>query len=58
MKLALNQESDSQAYQAVLLCVLSPSLRKNGRALANSSRKADLKPLADAHNDERKGPVC
>lgn len=51
---SLNQESDSQAYQAVLTRVVAISKEKNGRALANSSRKADLKPLADAYNDERK----
>ena len=51
---SLNQESDSQAYQAVLARVVTISKEKNGRALANSSRKADLKPLADAYNDERK----
>lgn len=51
---SLNQESDSQAYQAVLSRVVAISKDKNGRALANSSRKADLKPLADAYNDERK----
>ena len=28
--------------------------RKNGRALTNASRKADLKPLVDAYNEERK----
>ena len=50
----LNQESDSQAYRAVLARVVAISKEKNGRALANSSRKADLKPLADAYNDERK----
>ena len=51
---SLNQESDSQAYQAVLARVVATSKEKNGRALANSSRKAELKPLADAYNDERK----
>lgn len=51
---SLNQESDSQACQAVLACIVAISKEKNGRALANSSRKADLKPLADAYNDERK----
>ena len=51
---SLNQESDSQAYQAVLARVVAISKEKNGRALANSSRKADLKPLADAYNEERK----
>ena len=51
---SLNQESDSQAYQAVLARVVAISKEKNGRALANSSRKADLKPLADSYNDERK----
>ena len=51
---SLNQESDSQACQAVLARVVAISKEKNGRALANSSRKADLKPLADAYNDERK----
>lgn len=51
---SLNQESDSQAYQAVLARVVAISKEKNGRALANSSRKADLKPLADVYNDERK----
>ena len=51
---SLNQESDSQAYQAVLARIIAISKEKNGRALANSSRKADLKPLADAYNDERK----
>ncbi|MHC4025123.1 helicase-exonuclease AddAB subunit AddA [Streptococcus sp. KHUD_018] len=51
---SLNQESDSQAYQAVLARVVAISKEKNGRALANSSRKADLKPLADTYNDERK----
>ena len=51
---SLNQESDSQAYQVVLSRVVAISKEKNGRALANSSRKADLKPLADAYNDERK----
>ena len=50
----LNQESDSQAYQAVLARIVAISKEKNGRALANSSRKVDLKPLADAYNDERK----
>ncbi|MBN6012865.1 helicase-exonuclease AddAB subunit AddA [Streptococcus oralis] len=51
---SLNQESDSQAYRAVLARVVVISKEKNGRALANSSRKADLKLLADAYNDERK----
>lgn len=51
---SLNQESDSQAYQEVLARVVTISKEKNGRALANSSRKADLKTLADAYNDERK----
>lgn len=51
---SLNQESDSQVYQAVLSRVVAISKEKNGRALANSSRKADLKPLADAYNEERK----
>ena len=51
---SLNQGSDSQAYQAVLTRVVAISKEKNGRTLANSSRKADLKPLADAYNDERK----
>ena len=51
---SLNQESDSKAYQAVLARIVAISKEKNGRALANSSRKADLKPLADAYNDERK----
>ena len=51
---SLNQESDSQAYQAVLARVVAISKEKNGRALTNSSRKADLKPLADTYNDERK----
>ena len=51
---SLNQESDSQAYQAVLARVVAISKEKNGRALANSSRKADLKPLADTYNEERK----
>ena len=51
---SLNQESDSQAYQAVLARIIAISKEKNGRSLANSSRKADLKPLADAYNDERK----
>ena len=51
---SLNQESDCQAYQAVLARVVAISKEKNGRALANSSRKADLKPLADAYNDDRK----
>lgn len=51
---SLNQESDSQAYQAVLARVVAISKEKNGRALANSSRKSELKPLADAYNDERK----
>ena len=51
---SLNQESDSQAYRAVLARVVAISKEKNGRALANSSRKADLKPLVDAYNEERK----
>ena len=51
---SLNHESDSQAYQAVLARVVAISKEKNGRALANSSRKADLKTLADAYNEERK----
>ncbi len=51
---SLNQESDRQAYQAVLSRVVAISKEKNGRALANSSRKAELKPLADAYNEERK----
>ena len=51
---SLNQESNSQAYQAVLTRAVAISKEKNGRALANSSRKADLKPLADAYNEERK----
>ena len=51
---SLNQESDCQAYQAVLARVVAISKEKNGRALTNSSRKADLKPLADSYNDERK----
>lgn len=51
---SLNQESDSLAYQEVLARVVAISKEKNGRALANSSRKADLKPLADAYNEERK----
>ena len=51
---SLNQESDSQAYQTVLARVVAISKEKNGRALTNSSRKADLKPLVDAYNEERK----
>ncbi len=51
---SLNQESDSQAYQAVLARVVAISKEKNGRALTNASRKAELKPLADAYNEERK----
>lgn len=51
---SLNQESDSQAYQAVLARIIAISKEKNGRSLANSSRKADLKPLADAYNEDRK----
>ena len=51
---SLNQESDRQAYQAVLARVVAISKEKNGRALTNSSRKAELKTLADAYNDERK----
>ncbi|MCY7085900.1 helicase-exonuclease AddAB subunit AddA [Streptococcus oralis] len=51
---SLNQESDSLAYQAVLARIVAISKEKNGRALANSSRKADLKTLADAYNEERK----
>ena len=51
---SLNQESDSQAYQAVLARVVAISKEKNGRALTNSSRKAELKTLADAYNEERK----
>lgn len=51
---SLNQESDSQAYQAVLARIVAISKEKNGRSLANSSRKADLKPLVDAYNEERK----
>ncbi|VTS71011.1 helicase-exonuclease AddAB subunit AddA [Streptococcus australis] len=51
---SLNRESDSQTYQKVLSRVVAISKEKNGRALANSSRKADLKPLADAYNEERK----
>ena len=51
---SLNHVSDSQAYQKVLARVVAISKEKNGRALANSSRKSDLKPLADAYNEERK----
>lgn len=51
---SLNQESDNQAYKAVLARIVTISKEKNGRALANSSRKAELKPLADAYNEERK----
>lgn len=51
---SLNHFSDSQAYQKVLSRVVAISKEKNGRALANSSRKADLKPFADAYNEERK----
>ena len=51
---SLNHESDSQDYQTVLTRVVTISKEKNGRALANSSRKADLKPLADSYNEERK----
>ena len=51
---SLNQESDSQAYQAVLTRVVAISKEKNGRSLTNVSRKADLKPLTDAYNEERK----
>ena len=51
---SLNHLSDSQAYKKVLSRVVAISKEKNGRALANSSRKADLKPLADAYNEKRK----
>ena len=51
---SLHQESDSQAYQAALARVVAISKEKNGRALTNASRKADLKLLADAYNEERK----
>ena len=51
---SLNQESDSQAYQTVLARVVAISKEKNCRALTNASRKADLKPLVDAYNEERK----
>ena len=55
---SLNQESDSQAYQTVLARVVAISKEKNGRSLTNASRKADLKPLADAYNEREKDPVC
>ena len=55
---SLNQESDSQAYQAVLARVVAISKEKNGRALTNASRKADLKTLADAYNEERKSQIA
>ena len=51
---SLNQESDSQAYQTALARVVAISKEKNGRSLTNASRKADLKPLADAYNEDRK----
>ena len=51
---SLNQESDSQAYQTALARVVAISKEKNGRALTNASRKADLKPLVDVYNEERK----
>lgn len=38
----------------MLARVVAISKEKNGRALTNASRKADLKPLADAYNEERK----
>ena len=38
----------------MLARVVAISKEKNGRALINASRKADLKPLVDAYNEERK----
>ena len=51
---SLNHQSTTEDYQAVLVRVIAISKEKNSRALSNASRKTDLKPLADAYNEERK----
>ena len=51
---SLNQESDSQAYQAVLARIVAISKEKMVELWLTPVVKADLKPLADAYNDERK----
>ena len=51
---ALTNESTFNQYQEVLERVVSISKDKGGRALTNSSRKAELLELKEAYNQERK----
>ena len=51
---ALTNESTFEQYQEVLERVVNISKAKNGKALTNASRKAELQDLKEAYNQERK----
>ena len=51
---ALTPESTFEQYQEVLERVVNISKAKNGKALTNASRKAELQDLKEAYNQERK----
>ena len=50
----LNHESTQEDYKRVLQRVIDISKQSNGHALRNGAQKPELKPLADAYNEERK----
>ena len=51
---SLTHESTFEQYQEVLERVVNISKAKNGKALTNASRKAELQDLKEAYNQERK----
>ena len=51
---ALTHESTFEQYQEVLERVVNISKAKNGKALTNASRKAELQDLKESYNQDRK----
>ena len=51
---SLTHESTFEQYQEVLKRVVNISKAKNGKALTNASRKAELQYLKETYNQERK----
>jgi len=51
---SITPSSSFDDYQAVLESLISISKEKNGKALSNGSKKAELKDLKDAYNENRK----
>ena len=54
---SLTHESTFEQYQEVLERVVNISKAKNGKALANASRKAEFQALKEAYNQERKAKI-